>query len=322
MTPRTKQKSAGAAAPKKGFSLISDEKLLAMYSTMLKCRMVEERTRALLEQNGFAPDHNSAVGEEAALVGALIDLQPQDAIGPSPRDLVANFIGGAPLDKMLGNLPVRKGRRKNGRAGTDLSPALAAQLEVVTGVALAYKKKKNGKVAVALCGDGSSAPEAWNGALKLAGLKDLPVIFLFQGSICSAPTKNQPEAVDILASAEACGFPGIAVDASDVVAVYRVACEAIAKARAGSGPTLIECRAYPGAGGKVPDPILKMQRYLAGKGLETKQLKREIGAQFPGQIDAAVHAAQASPRSKTEMPAVSCTVRERIENPTIWTPGR
>ncbi|MGA2085513.1 MAG: hypothetical protein ABSG60_08345 [Terracidiphilus sp.] len=87
---------------KNGFSLISSEKLLQLYSTMLKCRMIEDRTCILFNNNDFAANYDSAAGREAVAVGVAIDLFPEDTIVPSHGDLIPFFINGLPLETLSG----------------------------------------------------------------------------------------------------------------------------------------------------------------------------------------------------------------------------
>lgn len=327
MTTRKLEKSAAATASTNGFSLISDRKLIDLYTIMVKCRMLDERACALAKKGKLKGKHEAIDGHEAALVGALIDLQPEDAIAPSQNDLAANFIKGAPLEKVFRSLlvPAGNGRRSpvrgsSSRKAVEPSSAVAAQLTLATDIAAANKAKKNGKVVLALSGDLSTPVRVWHNAWNAAGVQSLPIVFVCRNH--SPMQKTEME--NIAARAQTYGFPGIAVDGSDVVAVYRVASEAIAKARAGSGATFIECRSYRRSGtkAKAQDPILNMEKYLAGKGLYKAQWKREIGEQFGKELEAAIFAANGLPNAgRVETPdgVSSCTVRERILNPEIWT---
>jgi TPP-dependent pyruvate/acetoin dehydrogenase alpha subunit len=115
--------------------------------------------------------------------------------------------------------------------------------------------------------------------LSFAGVHDLPMIFV-----------SHPKPVNTKLQAQAYAFPTIAVDGNDVVAVYRVACEAIAHARKGNGPTLIECQTLPSNG----DPILNMEQYLRRKGLFREELKKDVTVKFGKALDAAIERQQAT----------------------------
>ena len=355
MTTKSKEKPVAAVAPdgKKSFSLISNERLVELYATMLKCRMMEERIRILFKQSKFSGNYYAAIGQEASVVGTAIGLLPEDTVGPSHRDFITNFIKGAPLDKMFSQLYARadspdKGRSSPAHMGyaplnvITPSSTIAAQLAIATGVALANKMKKNKYIAMAFSGDGSTSLGFWHEALNFAGVHDLPIVFVCQNNLWaeSVTMKLQTKVEDLAVKAQAYGFPGITVDGNDVVAVYRVASEAIARARNGSGPTLIECKTYRWYGHseidpgkyrpaeevekwKAYDPILKMEKYLTGKGLYTEDLKLKIAAGFNKELDAAIEAAEKSPFPEGVEAldhVYSFSIRERVMNPKVWTP--
>jgi acetoin:2,6-dichlorophenolindophenol oxidoreductase subunit alpha len=344
---------AEAPASKGSFSLISNEKLIQLYETMVKCRMLEERARVLFKQSKFTGNYYAAVGQEASVVGVAMDLEPEDTIGPSHRDFITNFIKGAPLEKMFCQLYARatspdKGRSSPAHMGyaplnvITPSSTIAAQLNIATGVALANKMKKNGKIAVAFSGDGSTSLGFWHEALNFAGVQNLPILFICENNLWaeSVNLKFQTKVEDISVKAQAYGIPGITVDGNDVVAVYRVAHESIARARQGRGPTLIECKTYRWYGHseidpakyrdpaevekwKANDPILNMEKYLTRKGLFTADLKRKVVESFNKELDAAIEIAEKSPYPEGIEAldhVYSFSIRERALNPKTWTP--
>jgi TPP-dependent pyruvate/acetoin dehydrogenase alpha subunit len=290
---RNKGTSQGAAAQeapaaKKSFSLIPDEKLISLYAAMLKCRMLDERAQRLFKRNNYA----SAAGEEAAIAGVAGGLLPDDTIGPSPRAPFADFVKGAPLCQIVCQL---KARAASGDSSPETCCGSPLEIGIAVGLALANKTQNNRKIAVSFCGN-QSATKGWDDALRFAGVNKLPILFVSQGS----PPAN--DAVQHLH-----GIPRIPVEVHDVVAVYRVASEAIAHARKGNGPTLIECVPYDlesrsaiGSGRrrnpeqqesrKDRDPLLNMEKYLAGKGLFRRNLKAGITAGFAKDLDAAIKA--------------------------------
>jgi TPP-dependent pyruvate/acetoin dehydrogenase alpha subunit len=262
MTPKTKERSVLTAAPsiQNGFSLISDERLLQLYAAMLKCRAIHERLRMLIKENKLAVSLASSWGREAAVVGLTIDLLPEDTVSPQPGDIIPFFISGLPLGDLLRSLC----------RPTSAAPSVADQLKTVSKAAMHNKRSNNNKIAVAISNESASSGP-WQEALAFAGLHDLPVIFLSWKHTPSKASRHR--------------LPVIAVDGNDVVAVYRVACESIAHARRGSGPTLIECQPYvlnPG------DPILNMEMYLIRKGIFSEEFKRRVTAKFSRELNAAV----------------------------------
>jgi TPP-dependent pyruvate/acetoin dehydrogenase alpha subunit len=287
MTTSTKEESAvatAALAGNHGFSLISNEKLLQLYTSMVKGRMIEERTRIFFERRNLNGDFYDAIGREAAAAGVAIDLMPEDTVVPSQRDLILNVIKGVPLTSIFKML-------FSGAA----QPGLADRLNLATNSAMANKMEKNGKISVAFSSDESTSLDIWNDALMSAGVNRLPILFVCQTSLTTGPESLnvQTRAAEISLKAQACGFPSITVDGSDVVAVYRVATEAIAHARKDNGPTLIECRSYRSDGHAEIDPIPKMEAYLSRKGLFSEKLKREVAGAFSKELDAAIEAADA-----------------------------
>jgi TPP-dependent pyruvate/acetoin dehydrogenase alpha subunit len=292
---------------------------------MLHCRMIEERARILFKQSKFTGNYYAAVGQEATEVGCAVDLRREDTVAPSHRDFIANYIKGVPLKFMFAQLYAKatspdKGRSSPAHCGyaelNVITPAstIAAQLNIGTGVALANKMKKNDNVVVAFSGDGSTSLGFWHEALNFAGVQQLPIVYVIQNNRWaeSVPLRLQTRVEDLSIKAQGYGFPGITVDGNDVVAVYRVAQEAIHRARTGDGPTLIECKTYRWYGHseidpakyrpaeeveewKEKDPIPQMERYLTKKGLFNDKWKEQVVESFSKELDAAVEFADKSP---------------------------
>ena len=301
MTTRTRKPSPDANAAQLtghgGFSLISNEKLLQMYSTMVKCGRLEKRVRLLFEKDKRAGNGKAGSDHEAAAVGVAMDLLAEDTIAPSPLDFLLNFIKGAPLRSVFRAMLVRP----SGAA------PLAVQLEAASAAAQANKTKKNGKVVVAFLGDLPASPGFLDESLHFAGVHQLPILFVCRNGAASQPRgqKKTTQREDLARKAQAHGVPCITVDGDDAVAVYRVATESIAHARKGSGPTLIECKtldwlAQPkicsgkqksplvSKHRKADAPIRNMEEYLTRKGLFTKELKRKAADGFDDELKAAI----------------------------------
>jgi TPP-dependent pyruvate/acetoin dehydrogenase alpha subunit len=293
--PMTKARTAekvpdGSLSTHNGFSLISNEKLLEIYSTMLKCRMLEERIHLLDKRKKAAKSSNPSV-HVAAIAGAAIDLLSGDTLAPSQGGLTPCFAKGLPLAAIFpivlssGALP-----RPRYSALNLIPPSLSAskQLDRSLAAAAICKAKRNKKAAVVFLSDASGASSELERAMMVAGKKKLPILFVYE-------TKSLEE--EQLQRANDLGVPGVAVEDDDAVAVYRVATEALAHARRGSGPTLIECRPWPfndrgtSKGASAKHPIGKMETYLAGKGLFSRQFKTKLVAQFNRELDAAIKAA-------------------------------
>jgi TPP-dependent pyruvate/acetoin dehydrogenase alpha subunit len=270
---RTKEQSAAALAGKPGFSIISNEKLLQLYAAMVKCRALEERVQILFPRSKLT-GKRGAVSQEAVAVGVALDLLPEDTVAASPGNLIVNLIWneiqGEPLDKLFARLNARATR-----------PSPAAQFKLATVAAQANKAAKNGKIALAFSSNGSGfSPEA----LKAAGDRQLPIFFVRQTRLPAKPPRGKKQA----GATEISGIPVIPVDGNDVVAVYRVATEAITHARKGNGPTLIDCIFEPS---EARDPLLRTESYLTRKGLFSEEGKRQVAAAFKRELDDAVEAA-------------------------------
>jgi pyruvate dehydrogenase E1 component alpha subunit len=274
-------------SPHNGFSLISNDKLLQLYSTMLRCRMLEERIRVLAKQNGLTKPF-AAKSQEAAVAGVGIDLLPGDTLAPSPRGFIPCFVKGLPVSRIFSALSAGPARARSPYATLKLIPPslnLRVQLDRAIAAARSNKASKNKKIVVAFCGCSSASPDLLHQAMSRAGKLLLPILL-----VCH----NDSGSDDICIEAQNYGFPGVIVDGDDAVAAYRVATEAIAHARRGSGPTLIDCKPWPLSGSKsgkrqtARNPILNMERYLVRKGLFDKKFKSKVTANFRRELDLAM----------------------------------
>lgn len=239
----TKSNSQFATADD-GFSLISKQKLLSLYSTMLRCRNLAEDSCSRLKNRRPNGSADSILGREAAAVGAAIDLLPYDTVAPALwPDAALKAINS--------------------------SVFIASHISIAARSALADKDGR--KVTLLFSSSQRSSQLSWLKALTLAADNNLPILFVSLSRPANAAGTVGAEAPPM--KTDGYSFPSIAVDGNDVVAVYRVASEAIAHARKGHGPSLIDCRlSIPG------DPLQQMQKYLIGKGLEPGKLS--AGAAF------------------------------------------
>ena len=273
--------------PHNGFSLISNDKLLQIYSTMLRCRMLEERIRVLAKQNGLTEAY-AAKSQEAASVGFGVDLLPGDTLAPSPRGFIPCFVKGLPVSRIFSALSASPTRARTPYAPLKLIPpslSLSAQLDRAIAAARENKARKNKKIVLAFCGNSNASPDLLHQAMHRAGKLRLPILL-----VCHSDLDGE----DLCIMAENCGFPGVVVDGDDAVAAYRVATEAIAHARRGNGPTLIDCKPWPHSSSKsgkrqtVRNPILNMEKYLVRKGLFDKKFKSKVTANFRRELDLAL----------------------------------
>lgn len=270
-----------------GFSLISSEKLLVLYSALLKCRMIGERARALIEEESVQDCIEVAGARHAASVGVATDLLNGDTISAHPADIISHYIKGAPLSQLFGNL-------LNGGGTT---PTAAALLDTAITAAVAHKTSRTQSIAVSFWARESVSNGLWREAMNLAGAHRLPVIFVSLGSgqMEAETTKARQQTSK---KPEISPVPVLTVDGADAVAIYRVACESIAHARRGNGATVIECSAIqPSAG-----PVSNMEAYLAGKGLFRTDWKAKVEESFRRELDGASRKVSVSQEAASIIP--------------------
>lgn len=240
------------------------EELLA---AMLRIRLFEEEVQRLFSMNLMRGSTHLCQGQEAISVGVCSALSPGDTMTCTYRGHGAVLAMGAELDRSFAELLGRAGGLCGGRGGsmhlTDVSlgalgsnAIVGAHLPITTGAALSAKLQKTGAVSVAFFGDGSTNIGAFHEAVNMAAVWKLPAIFVIENNqygeySALAVTTPITRLADRAASY---GIPGIFVDGNDVVSVREVARTAVARARAGLGPTLIEADTYRQVGHSRSDP--------------------------------------------------------------------
>lgn len=271
---------SNATSETKTFSLIPNEKLLAIYSTMLKCRLLEQRATALLQHGKISSDLHASAGLESAAVAAVIDLEQADTLCLAPHDWLPAFVKGISLDTLFRTLaPTSVNSDRTMQAETErknvlISSTKASPQKMLLDRASEASAAKGGAVAVAFVPDAASSLTHWQKTIQTAGNKRLPIIFV---RYSSATGTGRPKAAP-KPEALVHGVPSIAVDARDPVAVYRVAYEAIVRARQLRGASLLECiihhlassannREASGARLATPHPILAMESYLKSRNI-------------------------------------------------------
>jgi len=297
------------------FSLVSNEKLIQIYTAMLRCRLLTEHVLASAEQDNAFASVRAASGKEAVIAGVGVDLCAEDTLSCAAADAGAYLTKGIPLDAILRQVitqPKTRGRKRGSRTHAELplhgvlpeASSLAARLNIACGVALANRMAKNGRIAVAYCDLPTEPVECWRDPLGYAGANRLPILFVCNCDswIGTDVSPAHAKFEEISAISHSCGVPAITVDGHDAVAVYRVAYESITRARQGRGPTLIACRTdhhhlvhylrtkFKGSSRRTSsDPIRAMETYLTRKGLFKTRLKRQIKAAFNSELDSAAH---------------------------------
>src|SRR5499433_149968 len=223
------------------------EELKRLYRDMLLARRLDERMVRLQRQGRigtFAP----IKGQEASQIGSVFTLRQTDWMVPSFRETAAMLWRGWPVEKLLmlyaGYL--EGGQPEPSQNDLPITIPVATQLPHAVGLAYAAQYRGDDAVVMAYCGDGATSEGDFHEALNFAGVWHVPIVFVVQNNqwAISVPLKKQTHSRTLAQKALAYGLPGIQVDGNDVLAVYAAAREAVDRARAGDGPTLIECVTY------------------------------------------------------------------------------
>ena len=226
---------------------LSDDELRALYRAMVLGRRLDERMVRLQRQGRigtFAP----IKGQEASQLGSVFTLRPTDWMVPSFRETAAMIRRGWPIEKLL---LFFAGYLEGSQPAPDqhdlpVTIPVATQLPHAVGLAYAAQYRGDDAVVMVYFGDGATSEGDFHESLNFAGVWQVPVVFVCQNNqwAISVPFKKQTHSKTIAQKALAYGVPGLQVDGNDVLAVVAAAREAVDRARAGDGPTLIECVTY------------------------------------------------------------------------------
>jgi TPP-dependent pyruvate/acetoin dehydrogenase alpha subunit len=252
MTP-SQVGAAERAARELGGDHLEREDRAGLLRYMLMMRLSEERALTLYKQGKVPGSFYDGRGQEAISVGAAYVLGPRDRMCILHRDLGAHFVRGVTPDRYLANYMGRSGGVTGGKDGNmhfgdrrlgcvGMVSMLPDMAQVAVGMALAFKMRREPRVAMTFFGEGSTANGQWHEAMNVAGIHRLPAVFVLENNKFAYSTPTHLEfAVDPVERARGYGFPGVSVDGNDVEAVFDAARAAAERAREGGGPTLIEC---------------------------------------------------------------------------------
>jgi 2-oxoisovalerate dehydrogenase E1 component alpha subunit len=296
---------------------LSDEDAVAIYRAMLTARLCDEAALRLNRQ-GKAPFVVPVSGHEGCQVGTAWALTPgKDVWLPYYRDLAVVLVAGmTPYEVFLGVFskaddPASGGRQMPSHWGSRRlgiisgSSPIATQVPHAAGVAYAAKLRGEDTVAACWFGDGATSEGDWHEGLNFAGIHRLPVVFVCENNhyAISVPQSKQMAVTQVASRAESYGFPGRVVDGNDVLACYEAMKEAVERARAGEGPTLIEASCYrffPHTSddddrsyrsreeveeAKHNDPIHRFEHYLREVEILDKNAVESISAEIKTDID-------------------------------------
>jgi len=223
------------------------ELLLAMYRQMQLTRLFEHKLIAL-QRTGRIGTYAASLGQEAIGVAIGLAMRADDVFAPYYRDTAALLLRGVRMEEILlyWGGDERGSDFANAREDLPLCVPIATQSLHACGVASALKIRQQKRAVVTTCGDGASSKGDFLEALNVAGVWQLPLVFVLNNNqwAISVPRHLQSAAPTLAQKALAAGFPGEQVDGNDVLAVYHRLRLALERARAGKGPALIECLTY------------------------------------------------------------------------------
>ena len=241
--------------------------LLAAFATMVLIRRYEEHLYHLFLQGLVPGTLHQCQGQEAVAVGVCSALRRDDLIYSTHRPVGHLIAKGASLNAITAEIWGKATGCAGGKGGqmhlADLSVGamvsnaiVGANIPIATGSAIGFRLQGLDRVVVSFFGDGASNIGAFHEGLNLAAVQRAPVVFVCENNLYAASTHVSTAMLigDIADRAAAYGMPGVVADGMDVEAVNRVAAVAVARARAGEGPTLIECKTYRYRGHSRGDP--------------------------------------------------------------------
>ena len=228
-----------------------------LYRTMQLIRMAEEQLARCYARGLIHGACHTYVGEEAIATGVSLHLRPADAVFSTHRGHGHALAKGLPVAELFAELFGRATGCSRGRGGSMhlFSPEIGLMgtsgivgpcILQAAGAGYSFQLAKTDDVAVAFFGDGAANNGAFHEGLNLAGIWKLPVLFVCENNqfATEVPFAYAAANPDVASRAQAYGMPGVQVDGNDVVAVAEAARHAVARARAGGGPTLLECKTY------------------------------------------------------------------------------
>ena len=309
---------------------LTPEQLLEMFYWLKLSRAFDERLSVLVKQGKVRSGVYTGIGQEAIIVGTCYALRKEDFIVPLHRDLGAFLMKGVEARVMMSQMFAKatglsKGRDSALHSGvTELgifgnTSMLGANLPVAAGLGFTFKMEKVDNVVVAYFGEGASNTGDFHEALNFAGVQQLPIVFICENNqyAYSVPVEKSMAIDDVAIRAEGYGFDGVAINGNDVLAVYQATLGAIARARGGDGPTLVECKTYRWHGHsehdkafyrtdeelamwKSRDPIPTFTTYLQSRNVLDDARLKEIEGRVASTIDEAVEFATNAPDPKPE----------------------
>lgn len=289
---------------------LKKEQLSEMYRKMLEIRLFEEKVFDLYGQNLVPGTIHLYAGEEAVAVGVCSNLNVDDYITSTHRGHGHCIAKGADLRRTMAEILGKKTGYCKGKGGSmhiadfavgmlGATAVVGAGLPIAVGAGLSAKLRKTSQVVACFFGEGASNQGTFHESINMASVWALPVVFVCENNLYAMGTRQSRimSVQNVADRASAYGIPGVMVDGNDVLVVYEAARKAVERARAGKGPTLIECKTYRHKGhsrvdsGKYrpkeeveewlgKDPVKRFRQAMLGNGIlaqtELEHVEKEV----------------------------------------------
>jgi acetoin:2,6-dichlorophenolindophenol oxidoreductase subunit alpha len=302
--------------------------LISMYTTMRSIRAFEEKVGNLVEKQEVLCPCHLYIGQEAVATGVCSSLNQSDYVFSNHRSHGHYIAKGGDINFLMAELFGKATGCSHGRGGSmhlvdpelgllGSSAIVAGTIPLAVGTAISSSIQQNHRVSVSFFGDGAVCEGVFYESLNLASLRKLPIIFVCENNLYSThlPVAQCLANTEIYRKAEAFNMPGIRIDGNNVIEVYNSAKAAIARARKGEGPTLIECLTYRWAGHVGPNtdldkglrnqkewdywvsrcPIKHMEDYLKKRQILTDSKIIQIQKAINKEVEESIDFARSSP---------------------------
>lgn len=304
---------------------LKKEQFSEMYRKMLEIRLFEEKVFDLYGQNLVPGTIHLYAGEEAVAVGVCSNLNVDDYITSTHRGHGHCIAKGADLRRTMAEILGKKTGYCKGKGGSmhiadfavgmlGATAVVGAGLPIAVGAGLSAKLRKTSQVVACFFGEGASNQGTFHESINMASVWALPVVFVCENNLYAMGTRQSRimSVQNVADRASAYGIPGVMVDGNDVLVVYEAARTAVERARAGKGPTLIECKTYRHKGhsrvdsGKYrpkeeveewlgKDPLKRFRQAMLGNGILTQTELEHVEKEVADEVADAVKFALDSP---------------------------
>ena len=309
---------------------ISDDIKLKLLTTMLRIRRCEEKVTEIFLNNKIPGFSHVSIGQEAVAAGVCVALQADDYITSTHRGHGHGVAKGMDIQRMFAELMGRETGYCRGKGGSmhiadfgkgiiGANGIVGGGIPIATGAAFSAQYLKNGRVCACFFGDGAVAEGTFHESLNIAALWKLPAIYVIENNQSGewTPYTKQHPVRDLSLHATGYGIPGKNLDGMNALAVYEATTEAVARARRGEGPTLLECVTYRYHGHSIGgpkvdrpqaevedatrrDPIQHLTHHLLTAGTVTQAQVDAIDTALRAEIADAIRFAEQSPFPRPE----------------------